>query len=83
VLEATAHRGKTIIYYKKDIPLRPIVDFLRKIEEKHLVKAVANLKDINIKLDGEIVKIAEIAVKLGAPKEVIKRIMEIAESCPI
>jgi len=67
-------KGK-IIYYKRDVPLRPVVDFLREFEERHLTGQIATLKGREIKLEGDVVEIAGIAGRLGVSEEAVKRVL--------
>jgi len=67
------HVKGRIIYYKRDVPLRPVVDFLREFEERRLLSQVTSLKNMEIKLEGEVVTVAGIADRLGVSEEAVKR----------
>ena len=62
-----------VIYYKRNVPLKPIVDFLRKIEDVQLTKQTKGIKEMEIKLEGESIEIPEIANTLGVSEEAVRR----------
>ena len=62
-----------VIYYKRTVPLKPVVDFLRKIEGAQLAKQTRDIREMEIKLEGESIEIPEVADKLGVSEEAVRR----------
>jgi hypothetical protein len=62
-----------VIYYKRNVPLKPIMDFLRKIEDAQLAKQTKDIKEMEIKLEGESIEITQIANTMGVSEEAVRR----------
>jgi len=67
--------GGRIIYYKREVPTGRIMDLLEEFERRDLTRQVASAKDAEIKLEGEVLEVKEVASKLGISKEALKRIL--------
>ena len=65
-----------VIYYQKDVPLRPILDHLRKREEEALKKQVEELRRVELKVDGEAATLDELASKHNTTPQAIRKIIE-------
>jgi predicted nuclease of restriction endonuclease-like RecB superfamily len=63
----------SLIFFEKEIPLKPVLDYLREMEEKRIESEVTQLKN-QLYLEGDIMSVAELAKKHGTNVEVIKRI---------
>ena len=66
--------GKEIIFYRKKVPLKPILRFLRGIEEKHIESELNRLKSTKIKLEGGVLNVAEAARHYGVSRGAMKRL---------
>jgi len=67
--------GGRIIYYKREVSAGRIMDLLVEFERRDLTRQVADTKDAEIKLEGEVVEMKEVASRLGISKEALKRIL--------
>ncbi len=67
--------AKKIIYFNKAVPLKPLVNLLRELEEKNQAQQVMNLKNIQIKLEGDIIELPRLADNLGVSKTAITKIL--------
>jgi len=69
------HIGGRIVYYKKAVPAGRIMDLLSEYEQMDLTRQVAKVKGLEIKLEGEVIEIKEIASRLSISKEALKRVL--------
>jgi uncharacterized protein len=71
-------RGKAlVIYYKREVPLKPIIDHLREREASVVIKQVENLKGGEaIALKGDVVSIEEIANQKGVAAASLKMALQ-------
>lgn len=61
-----------VIFYKRRIPLKPIINILNRIEEENIQKEVDRIAEI--KIEEEIVSLDEKAKELGISKEALSKI---------
>ncbi len=61
-----------IIFYEKEIPLKPIIEDLKKIEGIHISKKLETLSLTEFKLQDDSVSLDELAKRLHSSKEVIR-----------
>lgn len=61
-----------LIFFEKEIPLKPVLDFLKAVEEERIKSEMVKLKTIN--LEGDIISIVKLAEKYSTSAEAIKRI---------
>ena len=61
-----------VIFYKRRIPLKPIINILNQIEEESIQKEVDRIAEI--KIEKEIVSLEEKAKELGISKEALSKI---------
>ena len=61
-----------VIFYKRRIPLKPIIKILNRIEEERIQKEIDGIKEI--KIDGDIVSLEEKAKEMGISKEALSKI---------
>ncbi len=68
----------TVIYYKKDVPLKPIIDHLREKEASVVEEQVKKLKTEAkaIALKGDVVSVEEIANEKGVALASLKKALE-------
>lgn len=66
-----------IIFYDKRVPMRPILDRIRKIESEQTKKEKEKLQSIHIELNGDVVSLQDIAeahnVGIEAVQEILKK----------
>lgn len=62
-----------VIYYTKDVPLRPILDHLRELEEAIMERQAEALRSKGIRLKGEVVGIEDLAVTYDVSPESVRR----------
>jgi predicted nuclease of restriction endonuclease-like RecB superfamily len=67
--------GGSIIYYRKAVPAGRVLDLLGEYEQRDLARQVANARDREIKLEGEIMELKEMAKGLGISQEALKRVL--------
>jgi len=60
-----------VVYYKKDVPLKPIVEHLRRRESSVLGEQAGRVDIGSIVLSGDIVRLEDVAREKGAPLEVV------------
>lgn len=61
-----------LIYYKKKVPLKPIVEILKKLERYKIRQEIAKLKIATFQLDKDIVPLKELASKHKVSMKAIK-----------
>lgn len=66
-----------VIYYKNKVPLKPIVEILKKLEQNRINQEMAKLKIATIKLDKEIVPLNELAKKHKVSEEAIRKSIKV------
>jgi predicted nuclease of restriction endonuclease-like RecB superfamily len=65
-----------VIYYSKDVPLKPILDHLRRREELIVESHAESLRKEGLRLEGEVVSIEELAAEHGVPQESARRVLQ-------
>lgn len=61
-----------VIFYKKHIPIKPVLDILKREEEKKIKKEIANIK--TIKMDEDIIDLKIKAIELNISPQTLERI---------
>ena len=70
-------RGKALVmYYKRDVPLKPIVEHLRRREGSTVSRQVEKLRGGAMKLSGDVVEVEEIARQKGVAVASVKMAMK-------
>ena len=65
-----------LIFYKKSVPLKPLLKILKKKEEVYIEKEIAGLsEEIFSELQGPLIKFSTVARKFGVLEESIKRFL--------
>lgn len=62
-----------ILYYHRDVPLKPILNYLQEKRERSILKQAEALDLTRVKLAGDVVELKEIAEKLGVSQEAVRR----------
>lgn len=70
------HLKGPVIYYSKNVPLKPVIDHLRMREEVIIGTQKNNLLKNGIQLKGDIVTVEEIAVTHGVSKDSVRRALQ-------
>jgi len=70
--------GMEVIFYEREVPLKPIVDYLRGIEEGSIAKQVEALASVGLRLQGDVVSLQELAEQLQTSKEALRRRLKTA-----
>ena len=66
-------KGKAlVIYYKKEVPLKPIIEHLKKVEASIVGEQVERLKGEAVALKGDVVSLDEIARERGVAVESVR-----------
>jgi len=69
-------KGVDIIFYDKTVPLKPILERVRKIESEQLAEEKEKLSETKIVLEEDITSLEDIAEKYSVGIESVKRILE-------
>jgi len=72
--ELKAVKGEVILY-RKDVPLKPVADYLRALEERSVGAQVERLRATPIPVKGDALEIADAARGLGVSEEALKRVL--------
>jgi hypothetical protein len=62
-----------VIFYERDVPVKPIIDYLRAIEEEGLARQVASLATTGFRFEGDVVSLEELAGQFQMSKEAVRR----------
>ncbi len=65
-------RGK-VIFYRKEVPIKPVLRFLREHEEEKIRREISMLRHSEIELVGDIIRVDELARRYDVGEEVIRR----------
>lgn len=65
-----------VIFYKKKVPLKPILEILKEREEKLLHFEIRSLDIAKLSLEGDVVELQTIASKYGVSTEALRRKLE-------
>jgi hypothetical protein len=73
-----AFKGITenVILFDRKIPLKEVLDRLKAWDEEKVADGVARLKGTGLELEGDIVRLADIAVKTGINVDAVRRYIE-------
>lgn len=63
-----------IIFYKDEVPIKPIIDYLKRIDQEMIEKSISNVK-INIDSKREVIPIAQVAKEYSIPEESALKIL--------
>ena len=69
-----------IIFYDKDIPMKPVLERIRKIEREQLEEEKKDLSRIDIELTGDIIPLENIGVEYGVGVDAIKEVLKNVDS---
>jgi len=61
-----------VVRYKREVPLKPILDYLREVEERGLRRQVEELKRVFRAPTGDVVRVSEISSAYGVSEEAVK-----------
>ena len=65
-----------LIYYKRRVPLKPILTRLQELERRSIVSEVEGLKDLQLHVRGDVQSLDELAESLAASKEALSKVIE-------
>jgi hypothetical protein len=63
-------RGE-VIYYEKDVPVKDVLRFLRRHEERNQEKELAGLSQVDVVLQGDVIAVAELARQYNVGRKTI------------
>jgi predicted nuclease of restriction endonuclease-like RecB superfamily len=69
-----------IIFYDKGIPMKPVLERIRKMESEQLEEEKKDLSRIDIELTGDIISLEDIAVKYGVGVDAVKEALKKVDS---
>jgi len=69
-----------VIFYDKDIPMRPILDRIRRIESKQLQEEKKNLPQIDIESKGDIVSLEDVAREYNVGVEAVTEAVKCSDT---
>jgi hypothetical protein len=72
-------KGFRVIYYEKEVPLKEVLGYLREFEEREVKRELRKLKQGGIHLEGDVIRLSELAREQRASYEAVKRAVEGAE----
>jgi len=64
-----------VIFYEKKVPLKPIMEYLKKMDEEHVARQSAALEHVEITLQEDIVEMQDLAEQFHASAEAIKQLL--------
>ena len=67
---------ENVIFYKKKVPLKPILDILKEREEKLLHFEIKSLDLAQLRLEGDVLELQTIANEYGVSTEALRRKLE-------
>jgi len=62
-----------VIFYDKKVPVKPIVDFLKHLEETAIVKEVKTIDGSNLNLEGDVIDVPRLADEQAVSAGALKR----------
>ncbi|MBU6999519.1 MAG: DUF790 family protein [Theionarchaea archaeon] len=68
-----------VVFYDKQIPMKPILDRIRQIEEEQLREEEERVSEREMELTGEIVSLGDVARSQNVGIEAVKRVLENSE----
>ena len=63
-----------VIFYEKKVPLKPIMEYLKKMDEELVARQSAALEHVEITLQEDIVEMQDLAEQFHASAEAIKQL---------
>ncbi len=65
--------GMEILFYEREVPVRPIMDYLRGIEKENIAKQVEALMGVELRLQDDVVPLQKLTEELQTSKAALKR----------
>ena len=53
-----------VIFYEREVPVKPIIDYLNAMEEESITEQVESLANVELRLQGDVASLEELAEKL-------------------
>ena len=69
-------KGVDVIFYHKEVPLKPILERIRKMEKEQVIKEKEELSRTEILLEGDIVSLKDVATQHNVGVESVKKALE-------
>jgi len=70
-------KGRALVfYYKKEVPVKPVVEHLKEVEASVLRKQAEGFRPESIALKGDIVRLESIAKSAGIPAESLRTVLQ-------
>jgi len=67
-----------VIFYEREVPVKPIIDYLNAMEEETIAKQVESLASVELRLQGDVASLEELTEKLQTLKEALRRRLQTA-----
>jgi len=67
-----------VIFYEREVPVKPIIDYLNAMEEESITEQVESLANVELRLQGDVASLEELAEKLQTSKEAFRRRLQTA-----
>ena len=67
-----------VIFYEREVPVKPIIDYLNAMEEESITEQVESLANVELRLQGDVASLEELAEKLQTSKEALRRRLQTA-----
>lgn len=67
-----------VILYEKDVPVKPVIEYLRGMEERRIAEQVETLADAELKMKGDVVSVEELSDQLRTSPEALRRRLQTA-----
>jgi predicted nuclease of restriction endonuclease-like RecB superfamily len=69
-------RAALVFYYKREVPVKPVIEYLRRVEASVLRKQAEGFRPESVKLEGDVVSLESIAKQAGGlPVESVRTAM--------
>jgi hypothetical protein len=65
-----------VIFYEKSVPLKPILERLKKIESENLSKQLSKVSLTQLKLKGDVIDLKDLSLQSDIPVEVLMKLIE-------
>jgi hypothetical protein len=67
-----------VIFYEREVPVKPIIDYLRAIEEEGIAKQVESLATAGLRLESDVVSLEELTEQFQTSKGAVRRWLQSA-----
>jgi len=67
-----------VIFYEREVPVKPVMDYLRAIEEGSIARQVESLASAGLRLESDVVSLEELAEQFQTSKEGVRRWLQTA-----